>query len=77
MFDKLMFMLKRGGTVTIDQMARELDTTPEVVAEMLDRMTHTGWLRDVALSCDQSCAACVFARDCVKLNRSRVWQVHG
>ncbi len=42
MFDKLMAMLKRGGTVTIDQMARELDTSPEVVSGMIDHMTRAG-----------------------------------
>ena len=35
MFDQLMSMLKRGGTVTVDQMARELDTSPELVGQMI------------------------------------------
>ena len=42
MFDKLLALLKRGGTITIDQMARELDTTPEVVSGMIDHMTRHG-----------------------------------
>ncbi len=40
MFDKLMTRLKRGGTVTVDQMARELDTSPEVVGQMIDHLTR-------------------------------------
>ena len=45
MLEKLMSMLNRGGTVTVAEMARNLDTTPEVVAGMIDHMTRTGQLQ--------------------------------
>ena len=73
MFDELMTMLKRGGTVTIDQMARELDTSAEVVSGMIDHMTRQGWLRAMSASCDAACSACLFARDCVRVERGRTW----
>ena len=73
MFDKLMTMLKRGGTVTIDQMACELDTSPEVVSGMIDHMARQGWLRSMSASCDSACGACVFARDCVRVEQARTW----
>ncbi len=76
MFDKLNAILERGGTVTIDQLARELDTTPEVAREMLEYLVHSGWLHDLALVCDQPCTECVLARDCTHFNRGRVWQVN-
>lgn len=75
MFDKLMSMLKRGGTVTVDEMARTLDTTPEVVAGMIDHMARTGQLRPMKVSCDLACNQCLLVRDCQKPNHSRVWQV--
>jgi hypothetical protein len=75
MFDKLMSMLKRGGTVTVAEMARELDTTPEVVTGMIDHMTRTGQLRPMKVSCDLACNQCLLVRDCHKPQRSRVWQV--
>ena len=74
MFDKIMAMLKRGGTITIDQMARELDTSPEVVSGMIDHMTRQGWLRSMSASCDSACSACTFARDCVRVEKARTWQ---
>ncbi len=73
MFDKLMTLLKRGGAVTIDQMARELRTSPEVVNGMLDHMTRQGWLRVMSASCDSACSACLFARDCARVEKGRVW----
>jgi hypothetical protein len=75
MFDKLMTLLKRGGTVTVDEVARQLDTTPEVVAGMIDHMTRTGQLRPMNVSCDLVCNQCLLVRDCQKPNRSRVWLV--
>ena len=74
MFAKLMTLLKRGGTVTIDQMARELDTSPEVVSGMIEHMTRQGWLHAMSASCDSRCNACTFARDCVRVKRGQVWQ---
>ena len=74
MFDKLMTLLKRGGTVTIEQMARELDTSPEVVSGMVEHMTRQGWLRSVSASCETGCSACLFARDCVRVAKARTWQ---
>ena len=74
MFDRLMTLLKRGGTVTIDQMARELDTSPEVVSGMIEHMTRQGWLRSMSASCESACSVCTFARDCVRVEQRRVWQ---
>lgn len=73
MFEKLMAMLKRGGTLTIDQLARELETSPEVVSGMIDHMARQGWLRSMSASCDSACDACLFARDCVKVEQARAW----
>jgi hypothetical protein len=69
--------MERGGAVTVDQVAHELNTTPAVVAGMLEHMAHTGWVRDLAISCDQRCTECVFVRDCTHFKRGRVWQVNG
>jgi len=74
MFDKLMSVLQRGGTVTVAEMARDLDTTPEVVAGMIDHMTRLGQLHPMAVSCDSACNQCLVVRDCQKPQRSRVWR---
>jgi len=74
MLDKIVALLKQGGTVTIDQMARELGTSPEVVSGMIDHMTRQGWLRSMSASCDSACSACRFARDCTRVdNNNRIW----
>ncbi len=77
MFDKLMARLKRGGTVTIDQMAHELDTSPEVVSEMIDHMARQGWLRSMTASCATGCTECWFASDCARADNQRIWWMPG
>lgn len=77
MFDKLMALLKRGGAVTIDQAARELDTSPEVVSGMIDHMTRQGWLRSMLTSCDTRCGECLFTRDCARADNQRIWLITG
>ncbi len=75
MFDKLMSMLKHDGTVTVDQMARELATTPEVVNGMIDHMVRVGSLRQMSATCDTTCSECMFARDCARVGQSKVWRL--
>jgi len=74
MLDRLMSMLQRGGTVTVAEMAHDLDTTPEMVAGMIDHMTRTGQLRPMAVSCDLGCNQCLVVRDCQKPQRGQVWR---
>ncbi len=73
MFNQLLALLKRGGTITIDQLACELDTSPEVVSGMIDHMARQGWLRSMSASCDSACGACLFVRDCGRAEKARAW----
>jgi len=77
MFAKLLALLKQGGTLTIEQAARELDTTPEVVSGMIDHMTRAGWLRSMSASCDARCGECLSARDCTQAGSQRIWLTTG
>ena len=77
MFAKLLALLKQGGTLTIEQAARELDTTPEVVSGMIDHMTRAGWLRPLSASCDARCGECLSARDCTRAGNHRIWLTTG
>lgn len=75
MFDKLLVMLKHGGTRTVDDIARELDTTPEVIGGMIDHLARAGQLHLMLASCDLACNQCLLVRDCQKPQRGRVWQM--
>jgi hypothetical protein len=74
MLEQLRMILKRGGTVTIDQMARELDTTPEVIAGMIDHLVRAGQLRPMNVGCGFACHQCLLVRDCHKPHPDRLWR---
>jgi len=73
--EKLMLLLKRGGTVTFEQMAHELDTTPALVAELIGYLERAGRLKPMGADCGQVCAGCALARDCQRIDRRSIWQV--
>jgi hypothetical protein len=77
MFAKLLALLRQGGVLTIEQAARELDTTPEMVSGMIDHMTRAGWLRPLSASCDARCGECLVARDCTRADSQRLWSTTG
>ena len=75
MFDKLGLILKRGGSVTTNQIARELDTTPALVNAMMAHLSQAGWLKQMPASCVSGCEQCTIFRDCNRSPQARVWQV--
>jgi hypothetical protein len=75
MLDKLLAIMNRGGTLTVDQIARELNTTPAMIDELIDHLMRSGWLKPMDASCDSSCHQCALASDCRRTNQSRIWQI--
>jgi hypothetical protein len=77
MLERLLTLLQRGGTITIDQLARELETSPEVVSGMMDYLARQGWVKSLTASCTATCGGCALARECAPLGgreeQARVW----
>jgi Mn-dependent DtxR family transcriptional regulator len=73
MVERLLNLLQRGGTITIDQLARELETSPEVVSGMIDHMARQGWLKSLVENCHVACAGCAVARECGRGEKARTW----
>jgi Mn-dependent DtxR family transcriptional regulator len=77
MIEQVLTILKRGGTATIDQLARELDTTPELIAQLIEYLERSGVLKQLASNCHMACHGCYLARDCDQLKTSRIWLITG
>lgn len=68
MLDRLLQLLARGGVRTVADLAAELQTTPELVELMLERLEAEGKLTRVKAACSGACVGCPFKRACaVKL----------
>ncbi|HIE38166.1 MAG TPA: hypothetical protein EYH30_01740 [Anaerolineales bacterium] len=81
MLSRLLELLGTGGTHRVPDLARELETTPELVEMMLEDLTRMGHLKLVGGECVERCAACPLAGMCAvgppsSLSRTgggRVW----
>lgn len=64
MLNKLLVLLKEGGTQRVSDLARALDTTPELVEAMLEDLERMGYIKPVSGSCSDKCATCPMADSC-------------
>lgn len=58
MLERLIALLEEGGTYRVADLARALDTTPELVEMMLEDLARRGRIRPVDPTCPSSHAAC-------------------
>jgi hypothetical protein len=73
MLNKLLERLHSGGTHRITDLARELDTTSELVEVMLEDLARMGYLKQVGGQCSRKCASCSLAGLCAAGEGGRVW----
>ena len=73
MLERLQSILNRGGAITLDQLAGELDTTPEMIAQLIDYLQRLGQLKPIGADCDTACTGCYLARTCDRSAVLRVW----
>jgi hypothetical protein len=58
MLSRLLGLLRAGGTRRLQDLARELDTTPELVRVMLEDLARMGYVGRLTASCNEKCTAC-------------------
>jgi len=73
MLNKLLALLRAGGTHQVADLARKLDTTPALVEAMLQDLARMGYLKQVSGGCAGGCSACPLAGLCAAGEGERVW----
>jgi len=74
MLDQLLGLLRSGGTHRVADLARELDTTTELVEIMLEDLRRMGRLKRMEGSCTaESCETCPMAGLCAAGGGGRLW----
>jgi hypothetical protein len=73
MMTDLLTMLQAGGTRRVNDLARSLETTPQMVEAMLEEFTRMGYLRQVSGECGGRCGACRLAGICQVASGGRLW----
>ena len=75
MLNKLLALIKDGGSLTPAKLAAALNTTPAMVEMMIEDLTRRGLLKGSELSnnCDgDACSTCYLAKSC-KPKLQKVW----
>ena len=73
MLNRLIELLRVGGTHRVGDLARALGTTPQLVEAMLETLTRMGYLRQLGDSCGAHCGSCPVAGMCTAESTGRVW----
>lgn len=64
MLNRMLELLREGGTRRIRNLAIELDTTPELVESMLEDLARMGYVRRISTVCSEECMACPLSGTC-------------
>lgn len=73
MLERLLELLRAGGTRRVVDLAHELDTTPALVKMMLKDLARMGYLKQVSAECGGGCGGCSLAGLCAAGDGGRVW----
>ena len=78
MLQKLLELIRSGGTFEVRSLAMQLGTTPELVLMMLEHLEHLDVVK-AKTNCDNGCDHCGLKLDCkvgnMKLQNSHVWEM--
>ncbi|MBN1953941.1 MAG: Lrp/AsnC family transcriptional regulator [Anaerolineae bacterium] len=73
MLERLLGLLRDGGSYHIAGLAQALDTTPALVRMMLEDLARRGYLRSVGAKCNGQCNGCALAGLCAVGTDGQVW----
>lgn len=73
MMERLVDLLREGGARRVDELAREMETTPQLVELMLNDLARMGILRQADKACSRGCAGCSLAGKCTSGSGVRSW----
>jgi hypothetical protein len=73
MLNRLLEILRDGGSHRVSDIARALGTTTELVEAMIEDLTRMGHLKQVAGECGETCASCSLRGMCTAEASGRVW----
>ena len=66
MLKQILARLDEDRPWTVETLAKELDTTTELVLVALEDLVRRGYLRTVGSSCSGACSSCPMSAGCVR-----------
>lgn len=75
MLERLLEILRAGGTHRVSDLARALDTTPALVEMMLEDLSRIGSVKPIT-ACTEACASCPLADSCITIQPGKAWTLN-
>lgn len=73
MLGNILRLAAERGTIRCGELARALDTNPELVNLALTELVHRGYLQAIAPGCSTVCQHCPLHAVCLYRRQARVW----
>ncbi len=73
MLEQLLREIHAGGTLETGALAARLNTSPQLVAAMLEHLERLGMIGDYG-DCSNGCGGCSLQGACVAKRSVRLWQ---
>lgn len=73
MLKELLRMLSYGGTQRLQDLAKELGVSSELLESMMDELVRLGYMQPVDAACAGSCEACCERATCGAGSRGHLW----
>jgi hypothetical protein len=64
MLERLLNLIRSGGSWTTQTLAKRLDTSSELVEAMMEHLKRQGLVHDFEAPCTESCRQCAFGDTC-------------
>jgi hypothetical protein len=77
MLNRLLSLLREGGTRTLAELAQVLGTTPPMVEAMLEDLCRRGYLETQEGNCAGQCSGCPTGAACTVGGGGRIWALVG
>lgn len=74
MLRKLLEIIDQDGLFNPNELARRLDTSPELVIQMLLQLEHAGRIKSVPTCQSAECKDCPLSSGC-QVNSPRMWSI--
>jgi hypothetical protein len=77
MFRKVLRLTIERGTSRSDDLARDLNISPELLRLVLEELVRRDYLRALVPGCSAGCGCCPLRTACLYRSRPRVWMLTG
>jgi DNA-binding Lrp family transcriptional regulator len=73
MLEKILKMVSKGGSISLQEIARELDINKELLLQMIGDLERGGYLKLIEGKCSTECEKCPFVNNCVINSYNKIW----